>query len=1245
MGLTFSVRLLLFLPVVMFAIISACVYSFLLTSGDRTTLSMLRPLEQAKAELIASKIDRTVVPTAKAIDRHKIQSVQRPSELASVNATSSTRDRFMFHMIRDASIYNSSSVFHIFKVNATRWGYYMCGLVKGSFICGLRLETTESMYLVKNVSTLELAASTSSLAKMFKTEMDAMLTSSLPFVTAMDIRTLPSPVQWVPVSSHIGSDNKKWLVTAAMARVERARDSAAWPRVIGIEFVLRNLNLFLTTSLTGSPNEFFALIDRSTGNVLVLSTRHGIVLGQSLTDLQKNSTYAQVSSALFHTLKQFSGTWQLASNISSHFSAEGLYVAARTITIPSGIEWVIIAGTDMSYHLKPLRSAQAIALILCTTVGCLSVIISIFILVNFLHPLRTMVPIVKAAATMDVSFIEKLPRSRLTEVSSLQGDVENLVSQFKEYKKYIPEHIIAAAAIAAAEEERKEAEEIAKDLDMSKSVTHAAMNALTETFTMDNLQCVTGTANEMSPTTKANRLKTIEIDLHYTGTSGAEKESVFSFSYMENDPKIFDRLLTVVRNNAGFEFGLPVLIVYRRENAVWIPIQSTTDFIVASGVVSQRLECRVTKNVQPQIIILLTCGANIASMISTTTFASSLVRKDKMDLAIALITSLSAQLLTNLILGNIVIRKMCHQNTAIADWVLIRRKDVRFARFLGLFNVLNLESMSSNYTFFGFALYAPILADDLRIMERFSVAGFVLGPVVSFVINVLHVLGSTDSTDEKPSGSDSEVSVTSYMSLCFGIVSLCMTGLRLIVLSSFNTETKKGKAEDVDAVMKLQERPCTIAHCVLNDLDELASQAETDEELLELDELCKAYYDAAFRCARRFSGNVFHFHGSEVGIVFNAVHDTLNHEALALQCAFALHEVKGVCCGIARGIMRVGHLGPKTRRTFQIISPMVRLAQGLAHLAVRQQQRVLSMKAVADASRSGTYAHDLFCRVHFERQRYHVYSARVRTTDPIPAAQSALAYESVSVGTFCAVIESGADDNNDDEQQRQPSSQEMDDLLRNGNSSFIVSPHSHQATSLAALTDSVFSSPGSPSGLNRVCSSGSLLSSNSNNRFQIHNKKQLATAAAAATGSQHYTTQSNQTTTNEITPTESGSPSSTCLVLDGNNNNINNTTNTKTETPPQTPKPTKPPTTTTVSAVISPSSPPDSLADSATSAIDAVPYVMLEEEVREEPNINNNNKNNNNNPFNFLVGRSQQQLTIAKGQSQKEVIKFDFSLL
>ena len=591
-------------------------------------------------------------------------------------------------------------------------------------------------------------------------------------------------------------------------------------------------------------------------------------------------------------------------------NGELFYGAAERIQIEEGLDWVLIQSMSQNFYISKIAYARTTAFIVAGVIGFFILLISLYIMRETLGPLRAMSAIFRAAAHMDTASIVRLPKSLLKEVSDMQGNIDIMVQQLREYKKYIPESVLYAS--------------ISNEPESNLSLS---FRAETKKYIKVQLFYMERDGHTLKTKNTAQKLLSVTTN-------------EFLFSYSEGEVDVLHRFSNTCRKLAKIVLGQEVMLQFKREEDVWSVFTTDMDLILAISTHPQLLEVRISKHGTRNPMALVRSFTNVFSFLFSFVFLNTLYGEERYVLAMGLVIALALQAITNVLFGQLFLRHATDRNPHFAAWTEKRVTETRMVMFLAMYNVVNLEVLACKMSIAHvYSFHAPLLAADLRELERLSVLGVVLGPFVSILINIVHLVSNSSHNTADP-----RISLTC---LICSFVSLGFTLMRLVVLTSFDMEkTKNNKEEEYEeeemvvtrvAASALSVRHVSLLHIILADTS-------------ELEEMCTSFYDVSFRMARAHSGVVTYFHGGELTILFNGITDVALHGAVAVRCAFSILERMACHCGVVSDTMRVGNLGTITRRAFQHISPAYVLCRGMAELAQRFKIHVLVTVDVADAT-------------------------------------------------------------------------------------------------------------------------------------------------------------------------------------------------------------------------------------------------------------------------------------------------------
>eukprot|EP00759_Apiculatamorpha_spiralis_P052317 PhF_6_TR565/c0_g1_i3/m.554 len=661
-----------------------------------------------------------------------------------------------------------------------------------------------------------------------------------------------------------------------------------------------------------------------------------------------------------------------SSDLMYRVDYEGTIYHCTIVHIPYAyVNWTYVQGIREDFFFSNVWYARVIAICICAIGAGISLLFGVVILWTMLPAFKHFSKVLNACSRFKTK-IDVMSGSILKDVADLQKNISFLVSQLKSYRCYIPQTILDT--LEAEDDDPKnfldKMNEGLKKYTQLSAYKNAALkfgNSFQSTL-QNNIREVNSQFREaveimaikelskpslssdsrnssfnLSGNDNPTSRKSVSIRLTRMTTNDnkepvKEKEDVpvanFIYLYDPTDLEALSKFLSACRLRSNIPPGHKVRIQYLREGDQWCDIYTSMDFLkVAEGLEKDILECRIWKNGEKNIGAILRCSINVATLISVLFFIKRLsAQRARFTMATTLIISTVLHIVTNMGASRLFLYKVKQQNKDFETWFLTHRKEIIIANIFGVINVLNLEILNCQFTTKYFSFHSPLGKNDFRLMERCSLVGFVLGPVISFGINVVDCAMS-------------DFNSTNGLSLMLGFASLFLQLMRLVVLTSFDENTKQQKQRIESSKLKeslsLGRRHVSVLRCELSTLGNVP----------ELRDLTR-YYDKVFMAVRRFSGVVTQFHSGSICAVFNGQRTVAAHEFECVRCAVEITKQfpKGfVSCAIDADVMTVATVGIYTRKSFQHLALNDWLIKGIAVYARENSIPVLVTNTVAHA--------------------------------------------------------------------------------------------------------------------------------------------------------------------------------------------------------------------------------------------------------------------------------------------------------
>jgi ankyrin repeat protein/class 3 adenylate cyclase len=251
------------------------------------------------------------------------------------------------------------------------------------------------------------------------------------------------------------------------------------------------LNKLLRTKAL-QQHSVIAVIERSTGYLIGSSDETVQIYefdkknGTTRTDGRRSDnqrmasmlTYAQAHHGGFNYSSV--GTDKLVYDTFS-FNGEKNILNIGRLTDPYGLDWVIVQSFPQSLFYKQFYNS--IIIMCCVTVGLLiaGVILSIVVAYIFMRPLKKLIQQAEEIRMLQLEQVEKTLKSGLsyfTEVNHLQQSIYSMTIRLKQFKSFIPDHILAVVeAEVGATKERNEAKKLndksSEEFTTTESVTES----------------------------------------------------------------------------------------------------------------------------------------------------------------------------------------------------------------------------------------------------------------------------------------------------------------------------------------------------------------------------------------------------------------------------------------------------------------------------------------------------------------------------------------------------------------------------------------------------------------------------------------------------------------------------------------------------------------------------------------------------------------------------------------------------
>eukprot|EP00755_Sulcionema_specki_P024375 Sspe_Gene.81089::Locus_51643_Transcript_1_1_Confidence_1.000_Length_2262::g.81089::m.81089 len=439
-----------------------------------------------------------------------------------------------------------------------------------------------------------------------------------------------------------------------------------------------------------------------------------------------------------------------------------------------------------------------------------------------------------------------------------------------------------------------------------------------------------------------------------TATQGVMEMAKVVKKYVSFDLRVINstatlrELLGSIRQHLSVPIGTQLQVSTVMENGDVVKI---TDDVELSNVIHthpDEITLRVCKSGRKNFWHFGTMVVSFFDLLTTVLLGANLLNRGTSVgkwLGIAVLVAVALTALLNLSFAFVVLLTGKRESREVAEWVQHCSRSVVVGCVAAVFNLLNLECLWSNMIFAGVNFHCPMPLAVRNLTVRLSLYALVPGEIFPIAASIVDFITSADS--EKGN-------VFNILSLATSVASLALSAIKKVVIlllrDDDDTHSEEGGPSPhrptVDYATALQRRTVSVLVLELVGIDEAQLRPRALAAVI-----CR-FHEECFNVLRRRRGLGLRFTHQHVEVAFNAAREDTDHAANAVRTALQVFDSWGnaraealttqgshdrpvltVRGALATETCYVGTLGTASRREFQVVGPVWRIARELLALA------------------------------------------------------------------------------------------------------------------------------------------------------------------------------------------------------------------------------------------------------------------------------------------------------------------------